>query len=239
MTTARGERHEGELFVAACHPKVVLRRLSDADLKPVFKDRVLEMRDSRGALQVWLRLKEPLSSIGATCVLLRDAEEAAHPDLPIDAILVTNPSAVEQSTRGGPRLEAMTYMDDEPFAAWRGTSVFKRGEDYDRLKDGLARRVVGMITKIAPELPELIEDTYSATPLSDAWYTLNEHGSVFGISHDVTQQGRDRPQPRTRLKNLWFTGHSIQMPGICGVFINAFNTCSMLRGDDLFDQVAT
>ena len=237
VTTASGERYEAELFVAACHPKVVLRRISDADLKPVFKDRVLEMRDSRGALQVWLRLAEPLRSIGATCVLLSDPEEAAHPDLPIDALLVTNPSAARQE--GAPRLEAMTYMDDEAFAAWRGTRVFKRGEDYDRLKEKLAQRVVGMISKIAPELPGLIQDTYSATPLSDAWYTLNEHGAVFGISHDVTQQGRDRPQPRTRLKNLWFTGHSIQMPGICGVFINSFNTCAMLRGDDLFDQVAT
>ncbi len=238
VTDAKGERFEAELFVAACHPKVVLRRISDEDLKPVFKDRVLEMRDSRGAVQVFLRLSAPLTSIGATCILLHDADEACG-DPPLHAVLVTNPSASEETPRGGPRLEAMTYMDQTPFQRWKGTKIFKRGEDYDRFKAELAQRIVGMIAKIAPELPGLITDRYSATPLTDEWYTLGEQGAVFGISHDVGQQGRDRPQPRTRLKNLFFTGHSIQMPGICGVFINAFNTCAMLRNDDLFLKVAT
>ncbi len=238
VTTGRGDEVAAELFVAACHPKVVLRRLSDADLKPVFKERVLDLRDSRGAVQVFLRLKAPLTSIGPTCLLLHDpAEEAGDP--PLSWALVTNPTAHEGAPRGGPRLEAMTYMDDAPFARWRGTRALKRGPEYEALKASIARRLVGMIAKVAPELPELIVDQYAATPLTDAWYTLNERGAVFGISHDVAQQGRDRPQPRTRLKNLWFTGHSIQMPGICGVFINAFNTCAALRGDDLFEQVAT
>jgi all-trans-retinol 13,14-reductase len=238
VVCAKGERYEAPLFVAACHPKIVLRRIRDEDLKPVFKDRVLNMRDSRGAVQVFLRLKEPLASIGATCILLHDESESAG-DPPLHAVLVTNPSGCEESPRGGPRLEAMTYMDQTPFQRWKGTNVFKRGADYDRFKGELAERIVGMIAKIAPELPGLITDSYSATPLTDEWYTLGEQGAVFGISHDVGQQGRDRPQPRTRLKNLFFTGHSIQMPGICGVFINAFNTCSMLRDDDLFNKVAT
>ena len=250
VTCARGEVYEADLFVAACHPKPILRRIDDRDLKPVFKDRVLDLRDSRGAVQVFLRLKAPLESLGDTCVLLKDVEQAAHPELPIDAVLVTQPAtaaeaeagaspAVARYARGGPRLEAMTYMDQAPFAAWRDQPVMKRGPEYDALKDALVRRIVGMIAQVAPELPERIVDAYAATPLSDEWYTANEHGAVFGISHDVGQQGRDRPQPRTRLKNLYFTGHSIQMPGICGVFINAFNTCAMLRGDDLFEQVST
>ena len=97
-----------------------------------------------------------------------------------------------------------------------------------------------MIAKVAPQLPELVLDRYTSTPLTDESYTRASSGSVFGISHDVGQQGKDRPQPRTRLKNLFFTGHSIMMPGICGTFINAFDTCEMIRGDGaLFDAVAT
>jgi hypothetical protein len=56
----------------------------------------------------------------------------------------------------------------------------------------------------------------------------------------VGQQGMNRPMIRMRLKNLFFTGHSITMPGICGTFINAFDSCDAIRDDDaLFDQVAT
>lgn len=237
--TRSGERIEAELFVAACHPKLVVACIDDASLSPLFKRHVLEMRDARGAFQVFLRLREPVTSIGPTCVMLHDdAEEAREPAL--GTVLVTNPVSADPPARNRPRLEAMTYMTDDLFARWRDLPVMRRGPEYEQLKSALARRVIGMLTKLAPELPDLIEDVYTATPLSDLWYTRNPHGCVFGVSHDVTQQGRDRPSPRSRLKNLYFTGHSIDMPGICGVFINAFHTCDLIRADDaLFPAVAT
>ena len=63
-------------------------------------------------------------------------------------------------------------------------------------------------------LTDLIEDVYTATPLSDLWYTKNPHGCVFGVSHDVTQQGRDRPAPLTRVLNrLWIGRSSMAIGG--------------------------
>jgi len=201
---------------------------------------VMQLKDSRGALQVFLRLKAPLKSLGETCVLLHDDVEASAPDMPIPTILITHPTGVETAERGGPRLEAMTYMYQDPFEQWRDLPVLRRGDEYEVLKRGLGERVVRMISKIAPELPDLIEDVYVATPLSHEAYTKNSGGGVFGISHDISQQGMNRPLPRLRLKNLYFTGHSITMPGICGVFINAFDTCDWIRGDQkLFEAVAT
>jgi all-trans-retinol 13,14-reductase len=134
----------------------------------------------------------------------------------------------------------MTYMHFDPFEEWADLPVLKRGEEYEAFKASIAERMIRMITKHAPELPDHIDQVYSSTPLSDMWYTHNEHGGVFGISHDVGQQGMNRPMIRMRLKNLFFTGHSITMPGICGTFINAFDSCDAIRDDDaLFDQVAT
>jgi phytoene dehydrogenase-like protein len=133
----------------------------------------------------------------------------------------------------------MTYMDMDPFRQWMGSRVLRRGPDYESFKAGLAERMLAIIARQAPELPELIEDVYTATPLTDQWYTRNSEGAVFGISHDIGQQGTNRPLPRVRLRNLFFTGHSITMPGICGVFINAFDSCDLIRGDGrLFDAVA-
>lgn len=239
VATADGGRFAADLFVAACPPKVVLQQIPDEAVHPKYKEPVLRLKDSRGALQVFVRLKQPLRSLEGSCLLLHDDAEAAHPELPLPTVLVTHPTN-ESVERGGPRLEAMTYLGQEPFARWRDRPVLRRGEDYEALKRALARRMIGMIARVAPELPDLVEDTYVATPLTDEWYTKNTGGGVFGISHDVTQQGRDRPRARMRLKNLWFTGHSITMPGICGVFVNAFDTCGAIRGDDaLFEAVAT
>ena len=236
LRTEKGDRCEAVIFLAACHPKPILRCIDDADLEPMFKQHVLEMRDSRGALQVWVRLRAPLQSLGGGCVLMQD-DAAAAGNPPIHGVLVVDPSVVDG---GPPRVEAMTYMEHSPFAEWAGTPLFRRGEAYDLLKQDLTSRMLAIMAKVAPELPELVLDVYSATPLTDQWYTRSEHGAVFGISHDLSQQGSNRPMPRMRLRNLFFSGASIAMPGICGVFINAFDTCSGIRGDEsLFEAVAT
>lgn len=239
LRTNADEEFSAETFIAACHPKPILRMISDDDLRPLFKQRIFEMKDSRGAVQIFVRLKRPLHSLGATAVMLHEPEP--DPDQPpLSVVLVCNPTQMEDVDDGNHRLEAMTYMDFDPFAAWADLPVLKRGAEYEAFKKRIADRMLAMIARHAPELPECIDAVYTGTPLSDQWYTHNERGGVFGISHDIHHQGTNRPMIRMRLKNLFFTGHSITMPGICGTFINAFDSCDAIRGDaTLFDAVAT
>ena len=239
IATEKGDSFSADTFIAACNPKTILRSIKDEDLRPMFKNRVLEMKDSRGAVQVFARLKRPLTSLDRTCVMIKDTEEEKG-DPPLSVVLACSPTSLDGADPGNYRLEAMTYMYFEPFEPWAHLPVLKRGEDYEAFKQKIAERMIRMIAKHAPELPDCIDQVYCGTPLSDLWYTLNERGGVFGISHDVTQQGTNRPMIRMRLRNLFFTGHSITMPGICGTFINAFDSCDMIRGDNkLFEQVAT
>ena len=239
LGTEKGDSFSADTFIAACNPKPILRSIRDEDLRPMFKNRVLNMKDSRGAVQVFARLKRPLTSLGKTCVMIRDPEEEQG-DPPLSVVLACSPTALDGADPGNHKLEAMTYMYFEPFERWAHLPALKRGVEYEAFKRSIADRMIRMIAKHAPELPDCIDQVYCGTPLSDQWYTLNERGSVFGISHDVDQQGTNRPMIRMRLRNLFFTGHSITMPGICGTFINAFDSCDMIRDDDkLFDQVAT
>jgi len=221
VRTEKGDRIEAEMFIAACHPKTVFRMIDDDVVGAAYKNRLLAMRESRGAVQLFARLKRPLPSLGRTTLLLAGEEP----------VIVFHPS--------DDRLEAMIYSEQAPFAEWRDQRVMRRGEEYERVKQAAIQAMLDRMTPAIPGLHDAIEDIYGATPLSDEWYTRNEFGSVFGVSHDIDQQGIDRPGPRMRMRNLWFTGHSITMPGILGVMINAFATCDGLRGDSwLFDSVA-
>jgi len=221
VLTEKGNRIEAETFVAACHPKTILRMVDDDVIGAAYKNRVLEMRDSRGAIQMFARLNRPLPSLGRTGVLLAGD----------DPLLVLHPA--------DDRLEAMVYSEHTRFAEWRDRPVMRRGPEYERVKQEAIESMLDRMEPLIPGLHDAIEDIFGATPLSDEWYTRNESGSVFGVSHDIAQQGMDRPAPRMRLKNLWFTGHSITLPGILGVMINAFATCEGLRGDRwLFESVA-
>jgi all-trans-retinol 13,14-reductase len=225
VETEKGNRIVPGMVLGACHPKTIFRMIDDDAIGADYKERIFRMRDSRGAIQLFARLKRPLTSIGREGILLGD-------EPPIGPLLVLHPD--------DGRLEAMAYADQKKFEKWRNLPVMRRGKDYEAYKMSLAKEMLARIAKVVPEVEDAIEDLYTATPLSDEWYTRNERGAVFGVSHDIGQQGMDRPMPRMRIKNLWFTGHSITMPGIMGVMINAFATCGALRGDDwLFDQIAS
>jgi len=169
-------------------------------------------------------------------MLLGEEEAAREPPIPM--VLVSGPGEGETEDGGGPRLEALTFLEPSPFSAWSDRPVMKRGPEYESRKLEMARRMIGIIARVEPELPGLVTEIYASTPLTAEWYTKSEGGGAFGISHDVGQQWIERPQTRVFFKNLFFTGHSITMPGICGVFINAFDTCDMIRGGDLFGAVA-
>lgn len=224
VQTEKDNRIVPGMVLGACHPKTIFRMIDDDAIGADYKDRLFRMRESRGAVQIFARLRRPLESIGREGILLGD-------EPPLGPVLILHPD--------DGRLEAMAYAEQSEFEQWRHKPVMRRGKDYDAYKLKLAKEMLRRISKAVPEVEDAIEDLYTATPLSDEWYTRNERGAVFGVSHDIDQQGMDRPMPRMRIKNLWFTGHSITMPGIMGVMINAFATCGALRGDDwLFDQIA-
>ena len=236
--TACGERLAADLFVATCHPKVIVRALDADAIRPVFREHVMEYRESRGAVQAFARLRFRPPAGTPTCVLVCDDEGTATIP-PLGGALIVVPDEAEDAEAGGPRLEVLAYVDYAPFAACARRSPVASGPDYELLKDAYANRLVALAERALPGISALIIDRYAATPLTTERFTANEHGGAFGVSHDVGQTGAHRPQPRLRLRNLVFAGHSVHLPGVMGVMINAFETCARLPGGEgLFRSVA-
>ena len=55
---------------------------------------------------------------------------------------------------------------------------------------------------------------------------------MYGYVKDVNNPLHSFVSPRTKIKNLLFTGQSLNMHGILGVTIGAIITCSELVGKD-------
>lgn len=55
---------------------------------------------------------------------------------------------------------------------------------------------------------------------------------MYGYVKDVNNPLHSFVSPRTKIKNLLFTGQSLNMHGILGVTIGAIVTCSELVGKD-------
>ena len=89
-----------------------------------------------------------------------------------------------------------------------------------------------LMCELLPEMKGNVESLEVATPLTNRDYTQNVNGAAYGVHHTVDQTGRYSIRPRTRVGGLYLTGQSVLMPGVCGVTISAFHTCSHILGND-------
>lgn len=77
----------------------------------------------------------------------------------------------------------------------------------------------------------MIELYYTSTPLTYRDYLGSPEGGAFGMRKDCRAPMLSFHSVNTPLPNLLLTGQSIILPGIEGVTMTAFETCSKITQD--------
>jgi all-trans-retinol 13,14-reductase len=136
---------------------------------------------------------------------------------------------------------AMTYMKYDEVNQWKDTfntvaEESDRGELYKKFKEEKTEIFLKEIEKKFPNIRESIESIYTSTPLSYRDYIGNNAGSMYGYKKDADNTMKTFLSPKTKLKNLFFTGQSLNMHGILGVTISAVLTCSLIVGREKLMQ---
>ena len=143
----------------------------------------------------------------------------------------------------GDNITVMSYMHYEEVEPWANTfntvaHKNERGQTYEQFKTEKAERIINELEKKFPDIRDCIESYYTSTPLSYRDYIGSNRGSMYGYVKDVNKPLQSHLSPRTRVKNLLFTGQSLSMHGILGVTISAIITCSEILGKDyLLDKI--
>ena len=137
----------------------------------------------------------------------------------------------------GESITAMTYMNYDEVTSWEKTfntvaQKNNRGQTYEEFKAQKAEVFIQELEKKFPNIRSCIKEMYTSTPLSYRDYIGNNRGSAYGYVKDVNNPLKSFVSPRTKIKNLLFTGQSLNMHGILGVTISAVMTCSELLGRD-------
>ena len=127
---------------------------------------------------------------------------------------------------------AMSYMKFDELKKWENTTVGNRGEDYLEFKQKKAEELLQLIEKKFPEIRSQIKNYYTSTPLTYRDYTGTYQGSSYGILKDYNNPLKSIILPKTKIKNLFFTGQNLNLHGILGVTIGAVMTCGELVGLD-------
>ena len=122
---------------------------------------------------------------------------------------------------------------------WCGTTIGRRGADYEAFKQERAERLLDAVEKEFPGLRSQLQAYYTSTPLTYLDYTGTAEGSMYGVAKDVTMGAACRVPHRTRVPNVLQTGQNINSHGILGVIVGAMVTCGeLLTSRTIYEEVS-
>jgi all-trans-retinol 13,14-reductase len=227
VTLSSGERLDAPIVIAAIHPKMVIDLLDAGSLKGSYRRRILGLSDTASMLAVHA---------------LVPADR--HPALPHNVFSIQTDSGgairdlvyLQQRPSGKPGytlLSLLTSGHDALWRSWQHTRSGRRGTDYLRAKDDIARRLIASVQSITGPFHGLrIIDVY--TPLTIRDWVNSPNGSAYGVMRSTDQLISAALLNRTALRGLFLAGQSVLAPGILGTILGSLATVQFVVGRERF-----
>ena len=131
----------------------------------------------------------------------------------------------------------MTYMTFEEVEQWENSfnvdindNFGNRGNDYEDFKRRKTELIINKLEKKFPNIRESIQAVHSSSPLSYRDFIGSEKGNMYGYLKDSNSPMKTFISPRSKVKNVYFTGQNVRVHGVLGVTVGAFVTCCEILG---------
>ena len=242
VTTAAENVIKGDLFISNIEPKLTIEMVGNEHFRKSYVARIKNIESTIAAFSMYLVLKP-----GTFKYLNKnyyhhknsedvwDCQDYTEDNWPRAYMLSMG---VKKDSDGyGDNLAAMTYMRYDEMTPWLETyntaaNKNDRGQTYEEFKAQKEEKFIVELEKKFPDIRSCIETVYSSTPLSYRDYIGCNEGSMYGYVKDANNILRSSVSAKTKIKNLFFTGQSLNMHGILGVTISGVVTCSMILGGE-------
>lgn len=240
VITADGERIEGEQVVSDIDPRQLVRMVTPGAFPSSFRERVNEAPYSYSAFKLFLRLKkDSVPHLSHPRYFFNDKEDSglwdadnvAIKDWPRCAMAVT--SGERQEGGKGATAKTMTVvapMAYEWFETWEESHVGHRPAEYYEFKKQLEEQLLALLKREMPELEGNVEEMFSSTPLTIRDYNGIHRGSMYGFHKDCNHIMYTQLSVNTKVRNLYLTGQSVNLHGMCGVAITSVMTAESILG---------
>lgn len=165
--------------------------------------------------------------------MFRDEEFGAlfpeHPFLrSARGIGVSSPSLKREDARH--TLELGVSVERAAFDRWRDSAWRQRGDDYERVKEEIADRLLRTVDDLLPGLRRGVVFAELSTPLTVRHFVpdLDESISLFGPRRLLA---RERTDARSGLRGLFYVGGEVTSPGISSVMAGGLAVARMITED--------
>ncbi|WP_335965179.1 NAD(P)/FAD-dependent oxidoreductase [Galbibacter sp. PAP.153] len=248
IKTNKGDEINADIFISNIEPKTTLKLIGEDRFRKSYVNRIKNIENTIAAFSMYLVLKPRTFKYQNRNYYhfkdhknIWDTQEYTEKTWPEGYML--SMGVKKGMGEWADSITVMTYMSYGEVKQWEGTyntvnRKNERGQTYEEFKANKAEIFISEIEKKFPDIRDCIDKVYTSTPLSYRDYIGSSKGSMYGYVKDVQNPMMSFVSPKTKIKNLFFTGQSLNMHGILGVTISAIITCSEIVGRDyLVDKI--
>ncbi|WPO91395.1 phytoene desaturase family protein [Chryseobacterium sp. HR92] len=245
VKTKEGKEYYGKQFISNIEIRSTINLIGEERLKKSFLNRVLSWKPVSSCFSIYLVLKpQSLPNFNYNRYHYSSEEQVWNAfryqkeSWPETYMLSSTSS--KHYPEFAESLTAISYMDFDEVKEWENTfntvaDEHERGTAYEIFKLEKTEKMLDALEKKIPNLRRAIKTIYTSSPLSYRDYIGNFEGNMYGYMKSSENPLKTMVSPRTKIDNLFLTGQSVNMHGILGVTIGAFNTCAEILGKKTID----
>ena len=245
-----GTKISADWFISNIEPKHTIKMLGDNRLRKSYVSRINNIESIISAFSIYIVFKsEVFPYMNYNNYHFKDYEKVwtaqNYTQETWPEGYWVSMSATKGIDKWAENMTVISYMNFDEVKPWENTFntiVYEndRGESYNEFK---ARKIEVILTELEkkfPKIRESIQSVHASTPLSYRDYIGVNRGSMYGYVKDADSPMKSFLSPKTKLKNLFFTGQSLNMHGVLGVTISAVLTCSEIVGrEKLLEKIVS
>ena len=228
---ADGSTYEAGYFISDIHPAVLCQMLEDCpSVRKAFRRRMASAENTTGMFTAQLSIKPGALRYFAHNVFVYDKPNVwtmTEENDPVKGVMVSA-RVPEDGSDMLRQIDLLTPMPWQECKEWEDTKVGHRGEDYKAFCKQKSEQCLTLAEQYIPGLRDMVEHCYTSTPLTYRDYLGSPEGGAFGMRKDCRAPMLSFHSVSKPLPNLLLTGQSIILPGIEGVTMTAFETCSRI-----------
>lgn len=139
---------------------------------------------------------------------------------------------------GKSTIEMFCSTDYGHFSKWAGTDWMNRGEDYDAIKEEIAKRMFAELYKYVPQIEPYVDYYEVSTPLSYEHFLRRDEGNFMGVEATPARFNQKWLRAETPVNGLFLTGQDVTTDGVIGALMGGVIACSRILGKDIPSEIA-
>ena len=222
--------------ISTIHPAATVSLLdNNSIIRKSYINRIKTLENSLGAFTAYLLLKPGVLRRSACNFYLYDTPSvwSAYDDSgngEIHTMLMCHQN--NGKSEYADVVALLIPMSYSHVSKWADTRTGRRGEEYEGFKAATAEKMLSFAGGFFPELRSAVDSVVTASPLTYRDYTGTPDGSSYGIVKDYHNSIVNHLSPRTKVRNLFLSGQSLNVHGCIGVSVSAAVTCGEIVGSE-------